>query len=779
MIITRSWLNEWIDLDGISTDELTRTFNAIGLEVDRVESYRVPAKIVLGKVVECEQHPDADKLSVCKVDLGSCVRQIVCGAQNVREGLTVAVATVGAVMPGGLKIKPVKLRGVDSEGMICSSTELGLPKLEDGIMELDESIGDIELGCELSGNPYLNDDLIEIELTANRGDCLSIRGVARDLSAAFNRPLKQLPFEDVEDEGRIGIGRILQLTHSDTLNVNLSYRAVELSNLKLPMLFSLRLAQIEEQKSNDIEKLLLYSTYNSGVVMRAYRYNMFTSDENSKKAIITLKEDEKGYAAIYGKEKASTVGIIQSDESKVDYDNGIVILEASYIPPEIISKKMHEAKVENGPFFYRTSRGSEPRLELGMNCALGIIGAFSESEVFGGTIGLVDQPEERVVTISMGDISAFIGADVDKKTVTQILKNLGFNIEKSTNDSFVIAVPNFRHDIENRQDIVEEIVRMVGIDNIPSKAFTFAEENRLEDDYFDYKKKRVYRHRASQSGFLESVHFVFEEQETLEKYGFKCVSKEKALLNPIVNTMDTLRPTIALSLLRAVSQNVKVGQKRVSLFEVGSVFNADREESSRMTLVSSGDAQRDSLSNSGKPEAVDFAAFSQKIADIIGDFELKPSTPSHTLAHPFQCADIFIEGAYVGELYKLHPHVQDDFDLDATFVCELAFETLPYALKQAEAFSKFQASFRDLSLMMPASMAYSELQEVIEANRSEEVIRFYPVDRYRDEKMGEEVSLTLRFVLQSMEKTLEEEDITSSMDGILNALKNQLGLTLR
>ncbi|MDO8455253.1 MAG: phenylalanine--tRNA ligase subunit beta, partial [Sulfurimonas sp.] len=179
MIVTRSWLNEWIDLKGISTETLLKTLNSIGLEVDRVHNYEVPKKIVFGKVLECVKHPDADKLNICKVDVGTSIRQIVCGASNVRAGLTVVVATIGAVMPNGLVIKPVKLRDVESDGMICSASEIGLESFQDGIMEIDSSIGDYVLGQEVSENPIFSDTLIEIELTANRGDCLSVRGIAR------------------------------------------------------------------------------------------------------------------------------------------------------------------------------------------------------------------------------------------------------------------------------------------------------------------------------------------------------------------------------------------------------------------------------------------------------------------------------------------------------------------------------------------------------------------------------------------------------------------------
>ena len=212
MIVTRSWLNEWIDLSGIETQEIAKTLNSIGLEGDRIQEYRVPQKVVFGRVLECEKHPDADKLNVCKVDIGTSVRQIVRGAKNVRAGLDVVVATIGATLPNGMTIKHAVLRGVDSEGMICSAGEIGLADFSEGIIEVDSSIGEYEIGQEVSTHPIFNDDLIEIELTANRGDCLSIRGVARDLSAAFNRTLKDNFIEEFADEKQ-GIGGVFALSH--------------------------------------------------------------------------------------------------------------------------------------------------------------------------------------------------------------------------------------------------------------------------------------------------------------------------------------------------------------------------------------------------------------------------------------------------------------------------------------------------------------------------------------------------------------------------------------
>jgi phenylalanyl-tRNA synthetase beta chain len=429
--------------------------------------------------------------------------------------------------------------------------------------------------------------------------------------------------------------------------------------------------------------------------------------------------------------------------------------------------------------YYRTSRGSEPELNQGLSFCLNLIESNSSSSVFGGSIELCNNYENKIISVSTKEIYEIIGAEIDKAKITKILKNLGFGTTKSSADSFVISVPRFRHDISHKQDIVEEIVRLVGIDNIPSKAFTFTEENRLVDDYFTYKKRQTYRHKAAYSGFFESVHFVFDEKKVLQEYGFETIDENLELLNPIVNTLDTLRTTLLTGLLKAASNNSKNGYTSVRLFEVGSLFNSKREESVKMAMLFSGDREKESLSNTGKPSKVDFAFFVQKISDIIGSFELRQFETTHKLSHPYQCAEVIINGESVGELFRVHPSVEENYDLDVTFMCELDFDKLPSGLKTAKKSSKYQASFRDLSIIMPKDMSYEKVKDVINAHATNELVRFYPVDRYSDESLGDNISLSIRFVLQSSEKTLEEEDITSSMENILNALNSELEIGLR
>lgn len=776
MIVTKNWLNEWIDLTDVSTELLLKTLNSIGLEVDRHDAIRVADGVVVGFVEKCEKHPDADKLNVCQVNVGKEVRQIVCGASNVREGIYIALATVGAELPGGLKIKEAKLRGVDSHGMICSAKEIGLPSMGEGIMILDASIGELVLGQNLNQYGLFNDDVIEIELTANRGDCLSIHGVARDLRAALSRPLREKNVKD-DQEGRLGIGRILQLQHTETFNAVLLFGAVEVKELSVPLIISLRLAIIEEVYTTAVDAVLKYATQSTGVILRAYPFEKFGDVEN--KGIITLETDENGYAALYGKEKLSVIGVSQEKEAHFGANEGLAVIEASYIAPDVVSQKMGEKKVPSCPHYYRTSRGSEPSIEMGIRYAAELFEKYSSSQVYGGNIELTSSYEPRIISMVEAEFESFIGLKIDKTRITQIFKNLGLDIGKPKGSTFAISVPKFRHDIVNKQDIIEEVVRIVGIDNIPSKPLVFAEANQMSDDLAEYRKTRLYRHRAAQSGFYESVHFVFNERVQVEKFGFVCTEASKELLNPITATFDTLRPTLLMGLLNSASANVKVNQKKIALFETGMVFNTDRQESKHIGFIVSGAMESEKIANAGKPAVIDFASFTKLIADVCGSFELVSHTPTHSLAHPYVCAKVFINGAEAGELFRLHPQVEEEFDLPQTFMCELKMDTLPYALIEAQPYSKYQASYRDLSVIISKEVSYETIKAVIEKHSSAQVRRFYPVDRYVSESLGEQMSLTLRFVLQSDEKTLEEEDINAAMEWILSGLRDELGAGLR
>jgi phenylalanyl-tRNA synthetase beta chain len=776
MIVTKSWLSKFIDISDIDVDKICKVFNSIGLEVDSVTNYKVPAKIVIGHVVECEKHPNADKLNVCKVDVGTAIRQIVCGAKNVAKGQYVPVAILGAKLPNGLEIKPVKLRDVESDGMICSSSELGLPKVNDGILELDNSIGELTVGKELREYEVFNDTVIEIELTANRGDCLSIYGVARELSTALEIPLKNIEsFE--EDDNLLGIGRVLHVSYEQDVNASTLYKAIELNESSFPLAILLQLAHIEKNDQTDIEKIIDYIIHTTGVVIRGYNVDNIAKSDNI--ASIGVKKDELGLDVVVSKDKKiSTIGIF--DEEK-ELKSGLLVFEASYINPDRVSIAVADNKLKTDELYYRTSRGSEPNLEFGINYLLNTLSTFFDVNIYAGVSENIHNIEEKSINVNIDKVCSIIGQKVTSNKIVSILTSLGFKANATVQDNYlVVKVPGFRHDINNIQDIVEEITRIIGIDNIQSKPLEYIERNTHNQEYITYINKRNIRYKSIGEGFNETITFVFGDKEKLKKYGYKTINDDIDLANPITNELNTLRNTILLNLLDGASLNIKNGYKSVSLFEIGSVFDENREESTKVAFLFSGNKDKANILNSGKPTNMDFFTFADKVSSVIGEFELEPiENPSVSLIHPYQSANIIIAGEKVGEISKLHINVAKDYELPDTFIAEVDFDKISFTSKKAKEVSKYQLSNRDLSFVVPKSIMFKDIKDAINSNKPEELVKFYPLDIYESEELGDNISLTIRLELQSYEKTLEEADITSAVDKVLESLKTNLKLELR
>jgi len=777
MIVTRRWLEEWIDLKGISTEDICKKLNSLGLEVDSLQKIRIPEKIVVGFVKSCEKHPDADKLSVCQIDLGFAVRQIVCGAKNIREGLYVPVAMVGASLPNGMKIKHAKLRGIESDGMVCSATELGLPSIENGILELDESIGELEIGKELSEYPLLNDDVIEIELTANRGDCLSIYGVARELSVAFDRTLRKPRYEE-DDIQHKGIGRILQFSQNGNHSVSLVYKALDVTALQTPLLIKFRLALINLVCKNSIDSFLQYTIHSTGVILRGYSFKNLAGD--NEKVKLLLKEDNRGLGIVSSGDKiVSIVGISQCEDVKATDSDTIIFVEASYIQPELIAPIVKKEQLKTDPLYYRTSRGSEPDLIFGLEFLFKTLEQYNEIDFYAGSSEFITQKETLKLDLSIDEIEKLIGQPIELSQVVLILSRLGFEIIKTEDEKIILKVPPFRHDISNRQDVIEEIVRVVGIDNIRSKPICFEEFNRLTYSYEHYKYLRQLRFKAVGSGFYETVHYIFCDNKRLEEFGFQTISKELALLNPITNEMDGLRPMLMVNMLDSLQRNVRMSKKRVPLFEIGTVFDANRQESQHMLFTFSGEESLDTVPNCGKPSSIDFASFVKKIAAIIGHFELVEAEEKNGLMHPYQSADILIDGQKIGIVAQLHPVIQEKFDLPKTFFAEIDTKYLVAKHINAKAISSFTPIQRDLSIVVKKRLLFSEIRKTLKDSLPNNVQSFYPIDRYVDESLGDDMSLTLRFIISSMEKTLQEDEINAMMDEILSLLEKNCNARLR
>ncbi len=758
MIVTREWLNEWIDLSDISSEEICKKLNSSGLEVDSLVKQRVPEGVVVGKVIECEKHPDADKLNVTKVDIGDEVLQIVCGAKNVSYGQFVAVATIGTVLGEGFEIKKAKLRGVESNGMICSSSEIGLIKTNDGIMVLDDSIGLLELGKNLSEYPLLNDDIIEIELTANRGDCLSIFGVARDLSAVLDRELKTKDYLIAED--RRGIGRALELDTKTRVDCILKYLFFEKDILKTNFLTSFRLYMVGEELSCDVKNSIKYVTHESGVILRVYDFDKFNTDEN-KRATLELKKDDDGVDRVYNDGKVITeIGLNQNPNYCVNENSTNILVEASFILPDVVSKLRFKNKLKTDELYYKSSRGSESDLKFGFELLCDKIS--STAIVYSGYDETFNEFEEEIVQVDEGFISSFIGEDIDDTLVISVLQKLGFDVD-FRGEFFVIKVPLFRSDVKNKQDIVEEIVRIIGIDNIKAKPLCFSERVVLNTQYEKIKKRRYYKNKAVGCGYFENISYVFGNKSEMQEYGFDVVDSDIA--NPINIELNTLRTTICLNLLKAASLNAKNGRKEIKLFELGYVFRKDLKDMEKFSFILSGDKS--------------FADIAKNLFSIVGECDLKSDTPEVTLFNPYEYAKVFIDDIEVGFIGRIHLEVEKKYSLKNSYICELDFNLLRSGIIHAKSYSKFQASTKDLSFLVPSDMKYEVIDDILKEIVPENIVSFYPTDTYSSDDLEGNKSITIRFVLQEMDKTLSDEDIKNAMNIVQNGLKEKLGLELR
>ncbi len=782
MIVTRRWLEEFIKLDGVSDEELVNIFNSIGLEVADVKKLEIPKGVVVGKIVSCQRHPDADKLSLCQVDVGDgTLRQIICGAKNVSEALYVPVALEGTTLPAiDLEIKPVKLRGVDSFGMICSASELGLPELGDGIIALDKSIGELELGRELSSYPDLNDTVIELELTANRGDCLSIYGVARDLSAYFDKPLKSFEYKPRKFMVQ-GIARAISLKSVPLEGVKLLFNVADAESINSTLLTKFRVAIIDRYYKDDLEAKIKYALHSTGVILRVYDFDKLK--DKDERVHLEIEYESEGIIKIKSsKGLLSYVGISSDKNAEATKNSKKLLIEASYIDPIAISKATYENSIKKDELYYHTSRGTNPDLIFG---AFMLYKACDTEGVceFGELPIIVDgKMKKRVVNVDINRLQSLIGTEIPRKRINAILKRLGIiTYGSNSQDVFGATIPEWRHDMENLQDIAEEILRLVGIDEIEPKPLNLVEKSRLTDSTLKFQALKSIRARAVASGFFEAVTYAFMSREKALKYGFDVVDEALDLTNPIVEELNTMRTTIAINLLDAVAKNINYGKKRVSLFEIGSVFDNQREESSKFALIHAGFTQEPNILNQGKPKVVDFAFFVEKLNSIIGEFELRQISPRERLFHPYIYARIYIDGEDIGFISKIHPEAEEEFGGVDMFFAEVDLEAILPKHKNASFISNFQGVYKDLSILIDKKISYTQISNALKIVKENNPLikRYFPLDLYEDESLGNKKSLTIRVFLQSESSTLSDLEIEGSMNQILEYLKSSCGAELR
>ncbi|MGR6833989.1 phenylalanine--tRNA ligase subunit beta [Aliivibrio wodanis] len=794
MKFSESWLREWVK-PAINSEELAHQITMAGLEVDEVAPVAgVFTGVKVGKVVECGQHPDADKLRVTKIDIGEEeLLDIVCGASNCRLGLTVAVATVGAVLPGDFKIKKAKLRGVPSHGMLCSFSELGIDVESDGILELPEGS---TLGMDVRELLELNDVAIDVDLTANRADCFSIRGLAREVGvlnrADVTEPTIEAVATSIEDTVSIEVkateacprylGRVIK-------NVN--------AKAETPIWMQEKLRRCGIRSIDAIVDITNYVMLEQGQPMHAFDLAKIDGG-----IVVRMAEQDETLTLLDGNEaklnsntlviadqnKALAIaGIFGGQESGVTSETTDIMLECAFFAPDHIRGRARA---------YGLHTDSSLRFERGVDSTLQATAMERATqllvELCGGEVAPIsaaesdaDLPTANTVELRRSKLDGLLGHHIPSTDVVEILTRLGCAVE-SSDTGWTATSPSWRFDIAIEQDLIEEVGRIYGYNNIPNQA-PVAALNMNDHKEANQPLKRV-RDLLVDRGYHEAITYSFVEPEQQKLI----VPEIEPLILPfpISADMSAMRLSLWTGLINTVVHNQKRQQPRVRLFESGLRFIPEEsaENGMRQEMMLAG-----IIAGTRGEEHWDIATNTVDFFDLKGDLEAVLELTANELAyefkaakhpalHPGQTAAIVVGGKEVGFIGTVHPELERKFGLNGrTIMFEIEWDAInTRVIPEAAAVSKFPANRRDIAIVADEAIASGDIVAECLASGGELLTSAKLFDVYRGQGVDDgKKSLAIALTLQSVERTLEEADITSAVDAIVAAIGEKFSATLR
>ena len=793
MKISVSWLKEWIDT---IPEDLADRLTMAGLEVEGVNLAAPKFNgVVIGKVVGLEQHPDADRLRVAQVNVGQAeLVQIVCGAPNVAVGIKVPTALVGAVLPGDFKIKDAKLRGVASSGMLCSAKELGVNEDASGLMILSD---DLEVGADFRAVLDLDDEIIEIDLTPNRGDCLSILGVARDVAAMTGQEVDSV--EETEIAIESDLVKAISVENAQDCPRYLG-RVIEGVNPKAesPLWMQERLRRSGIRPHGilvDVTNLVLLEI---GQPLHAFDFSKIEGDILVRRAkdgeklklinedTITLKSDT---LVIADQAKVlAMAGIMGGEESACNDDTTTIFLEAAWFNPITIAGKARNYGLHTDSS-HRFERGVDFALvEKALNYATALIQQYA-----GGKAGQISQvedvkflPQREPVKVRFYKINQIIGQEFTKHDINTFVNRVG-NVTEIHEDYLVVVPPSYRFDLQIEEDFIEEVARLNGYDNVPVSfemmsqvLMTKVPESKVT--LTDFKKVLVSR------GFHEVIEMSFVSpawQAILDPN-----KKAIALKNPISNDLSVMRTTLLPGVLGAMDHNLKRQQTRLRFFESGRTYNGtldNLEQELHIAGAICGTAAP--LQWGVDARAVDFFDLKGDVEALLkktgrDDFVFVPS--QREILHPGQSADIKSgNGEVVGYLGKLHPSVVKALDLGRdVFVFELNYERLAASeTPKFKELSRFPVSKRDLALVVPADVTTQQVIDVMKGEKNPRkyltqvtLFDIYTPKAEKSETTSKNMAFSLTF--QNREESLKDADVDTIVEEILADLA-VAGVSLR
>ncbi|ADV86273.1 phenylalanyl-tRNA synthetase, beta subunit [Vibrio vulnificus YJ016] len=794
MKFSESWLREWVN-PAVTTDELTHQITMAGLEVDDVLPVAGTFNgVKVGHVVECGQHPDADKLRVTKVDVGEEeLLDIVCGAANCRQGLKVAVATVGAVLPGDFKIKKAKLRGQPSHGMLCSFTELGIDVESDGIMELAI---DAPIGMDFRDFLALNDVTVDVDLTSNRADCFSIRGMAREVGvlnrADVTEPSVAPVAPSIDDTVAIEVkapaacprylGRVVK-------NVNVQ--------AKTPLWMQEKLRRCGIRSIDPVVDITNFVLLEQGQPMHAFDLAKIDggivvrlAEQGEKITLLDGSEAELNAdtLVVADHNKALAIaGIFGGEESGVTSETKDVLLECAFFAPDHIRGRARS---------YGLHTDSSMRFERGVDYALQVSAMERATallvEICGGEVAPVvaveseaELPKPNKVALRRTKLDNLLGHHIADSDVVEILERLGMTVE-TTAEGWVAVAPTWRFDIAIEQDLVEEVGRIYGYDNIPNQNPAAALKMHDHQEA-NIPLKRV-RDLLVDRGYHEAItySFVEPEQQKLVVPGVDAL----ILPNPISAEMSAMRLGLIQGLLNTVVHNQKRQQPRVRLFEYGLRFipcdtaeNGMRQEPMLAGVIAGTRSEEHWNIDTNTVDFFDLKGDVEAILELsANDKAYSFVAAKHPALHPGQSAAIVVDGKEIGVIGTVHPELERKFGLNGrTIVFEIEWSAINRkVIPEAVALSKFPANRRDIAVVVDEAVASGDIVNACLEVGGE----FLKAAKLFDVYVGKGVeegkkSLAIALTLQSNERTLEDADIAGAVDAIVAHVSEKFGASLR
>lgn len=794
MLFSESWLRRFVN-PPINTEELTHRLTMAGLEVEEVQP-AAPAfsQIVVGEITSIAQHPDADRLRVCQVDDGSGQSlQIVCGAPNAAQGIKVPVARIGAELPGGMKISPVKMRGVESFGMLCSARELGLSEDHEGLLLLPAQC---ENGMDLRQALDLDDQIIEIKLTPNRADCLSVLGVARELAALTGEPLHMPAYEPVA----VSIPDTLPVKVQDAdLCGRFAGRVIKGVNARAvtPDWMRQRLARSGQRPISALVDISNYVMLELGRPTHVFDLQHVNQGLEVRWAVAGEKlellsgvevalDADVGVIASNGV-PCSMAGIMGGEDSAVTLDTQDIYLEAAFWWPEAIMGRARR---------YKFSSDASHRFERGVDFAsipehLERVTALI-LEICGGQAGPVDDqvvqlPQRPSVSMRLARCQRVLGIKLEQAEVAAIFTSLGLGFSY-TDDTFHVTPPSYRFDLNIEEDLIEEVARIYGFERIPDLPPVAAAQMCIDAE--GLRGPHALRAALAAQDYQEVINFSFVQEDWETKI---CGNADPIrLLNPIASQLAVMRSSLIPSLIANIEHNAKRRQPRVRVFELGRVFMRDQHvvdgpltvahvnQPNRIAAAAWGGVVAEQWGQADRH--VDFYDVKRDLENLLGVHaaSTRYEPTDHPALHPGRSAKVMLHGKEIGLIGELHPQWLSTFDLNkAPVVFELNMAAIAQQqVVQAQGFSKQPVVVRDLAVWVESGVQYQSLRNTIEQVIAQQeqaaIIKDVQLfDVWRESPDATEKSLALRFWLQDHDSTLEDARVDACMQLILQQLMQQ------